>query len=64
MTKIKAWVQETLGNDENSGVVWIHFPDGTMISCHSGNVESWLATKEITPEETGKYEDVNRKDDA
>lgn len=60
--KIKAWVQETLvGNDESGGIVWVHFPDGKLISCHSANVVNWLASKEITPEETGKYEDMEKK---
>ena len=50
-TKIKAWVQETLCE----GVVYVHFPDGKIVTCHVDNVESWLSTKDISPEEIGKY---------
>lgn len=54
--KIKAWVQESLCE----GIVYVHFNDGKGNTCHEDNVECWLASKGITPEETGKYEDMEK----
>ena len=51
MTKFKALIRETLCE----GIVIVEFPDGNWNTCHVDSVKGWLAGKDITPEETGKY---------
>ena len=51
MTKFKALIRETLCE----GIVIVEFPDDKWNTCHIDNVEGWLASIGITPEETGKY---------
>jgi hypothetical protein len=55
MTKFKALIRKTLCEN----IVIVEFPDGKWNTCHVSNVEWWLAGKEITPEETGKYGEDN-----
>ncbi len=51
MKQIKARIRETLCE----GVIIVEFPDGTWNTCHVDNIQGWLASKGIEPDEIGVY---------